>query len=171
MVLTSRMLVEEVHIQRKWATVIACVATMCLGVFASLSLMDNTPFTVGGKTVFDGLDFLSSNILLPLGGLLIVIFETENDAIIVDVGMSFPDESMPGVDILVPDSVFSIRKEAFAGCSNITDFDVPIYLDELGVDAFKDINCVWIPEIWDLYWEPDDYADCSIGGAKEKKCE
>ena len=47
---------------------------MCLGVFASLSLMDNTPFTVGGKTVFDGLDFLSSNILLPLGGLLIVIF-------------------------------------------------------------------------------------------------
>ncbi len=67
-------LVEEVHIQRKWATVFACVATMCLGVFASLSLMDDTPFTVGGKTVFDGLDFLSSNILLPLGGFLIVIF-------------------------------------------------------------------------------------------------
>lgn len=67
-------LVEEVHIQRKWATVFACGATMCLGVFASLSLMDNTPFTVGGKTFFDGLDFLSSNILLPIGGFLIVIF-------------------------------------------------------------------------------------------------
>ena len=67
-------LVEEVHIQRKWATVFACVATMSLGVFASLSLMDNTPFSVGGKTFFDGLDFLSSNILLPIGGFLIVIF-------------------------------------------------------------------------------------------------
>ena len=67
-------LVEEVHIQRKWATVFACVATMCLGAFASLSLMDNTPFMVGGKSFFDGLDFLSSNILLPIGGFLIVIF-------------------------------------------------------------------------------------------------
>ena len=67
-------LVEEIHVQRKWATVFACVATMCLGVFASLSLMDNTPFVIGGKTVFDGLDFLSSNILLPIGGFLIVIF-------------------------------------------------------------------------------------------------
>ena len=67
-------LVEELHIRRRWATVFACTATMCLGVFASLSLMDNTSFMVGGKSFFDGLDFLSSNILLPIGGFLIVIF-------------------------------------------------------------------------------------------------
>jgi len=44
----------------------------------------------------------------PLGGLgeiggNITVFETDNEAILVDVGMSFPDEDMHGVDILVPD--------------------------------------------------------------------
>ena len=44
----------------------------------------------------------------PLGGLgeiggNISIFETEDSAFIIDVGMSFPDETMHGVDILIPD--------------------------------------------------------------------
>lgn len=44
----------------------------------------------------------------PLGGLgeiggNIAVLESENSAIIIDVGMSFPDETMHGVDILVPD--------------------------------------------------------------------
>lgn len=65
---------EERHINRKWSTVWACVATLFIGSFASLSLMENTPFAIGGRTVFDLMDFVSSNILLPLGGVLIVIF-------------------------------------------------------------------------------------------------
>ncbi len=65
---------EQLHIKRQWATVIACAATLFLGVFASLSLMENTPFTIAGKTVFDAMDFISSNVMLPLGGMLIVIF-------------------------------------------------------------------------------------------------
>jgi NSS family neurotransmitter:Na+ symporter len=36
--------------------------------------MATTPFVIGGRTVFDLMDFVSSNILLPLGGVLIVIF-------------------------------------------------------------------------------------------------
>ena len=67
-------LVEEVRIKRRWATVIAAVACMAVGVFASLSLKSNTSLTIGGKSVFDSLDFVSSNILLPLGALFIVIF-------------------------------------------------------------------------------------------------
>lgn len=52
--------------------------------------------------------------ITPLGGLgeiggNITVFETQNEAILVDVGMSFPDEDMHGVDILVPD--FSYIKE------------------------------------------------------------
>lgn len=52
--------------------------------------------------------------ITPLGGLgeiggNITIFETDNSAIIVDVGMSFPNESMHGVDILIPDFDY-IRK-------------------------------------------------------------
>ena len=52
--------------------------------------------------------------ITPLGGLgeiggNIMVIETMNCAIIVDVGMSFPDEDMHGVDILVPD--FSYIKQ------------------------------------------------------------
>ena len=52
--------------------------------------------------------------ITPLGGLgeiggNITVFETEKEAILVDVGMSFPDEDMHGVDILVPD--FSYIRE------------------------------------------------------------
>jgi len=65
---------EELHINRKWSTVLASAATLFIGSFASLSLMENTPFAIGGRTVFDLMDFVSSNILLPLGGVLIVIF-------------------------------------------------------------------------------------------------
>lgn len=65
---------EQLHVKRQWATVIACAATLFLGVFASLSLMENTPLTIAGKTVFDAMDFISSNVMLPLGGMLIVIF-------------------------------------------------------------------------------------------------
>ena len=65
---------EELHLKRQWATVVACAGTMLLGSFASLSLMSNTPFAIGGRPVFDLMDFISSNILLPIGGVLIVIF-------------------------------------------------------------------------------------------------
>ena len=65
---------EELHIKRQKATVIACAVTMLLGAFASLSLMKDTPFVIAGHTLFDGMDFVSSNILLPIGGVLMVIF-------------------------------------------------------------------------------------------------
>lgn len=46
--------------------------------------------------------------ITPLGGLgeiggNISVFETNNDAIIIDIGMSFPDGTMHGVDIIIPD--------------------------------------------------------------------
>ncbi len=54
----------------------------------------------------------------PLGGLgeiggNMAVLETETTAIIIDVGMSFPDETMHGVDILVPDfSYLHVLKES-----------------------------------------------------------
>ncbi|MBK1971211.1 ribonuclease J [Campylobacter sp. TTU-622] len=52
--------------------------------------------------------------ITPLGGLgeiggNITIFETNNEAIIVDIGMSFPDGTMHGVDIIIPDFSY-VRK-------------------------------------------------------------
>lgn len=49
--------------------------------------------------------------ITPLGGLgeiggNMMVMETEKSAIIVDVGMSFPDENMHGVDILIPDFTY-----------------------------------------------------------------
>ena len=49
--------------------------------------------------------------ITPLGGLEqiggnIAVIETDKSAIIVDVGMSFPDDGMHGVDILVPDFTY-----------------------------------------------------------------
>lgn len=46
--------------------------------------------------------------ITPLGGLgeiggNMMVMESENSAIIIDVGMSFPEENMHGVDILIPD--------------------------------------------------------------------
>lgn len=65
---------EEMHLKRNMATIVACAGTMLLGVFASLSLMSDTPFAIAGRPVFDLMDYISSNILLPVGGVLIVIF-------------------------------------------------------------------------------------------------
>jgi ribonuclease J len=52
--------------------------------------------------------------ITPLGGLEeiggnMMVMETQNSAIIIDVGLSFPDDEMHGVDILIPD--FSYIKE------------------------------------------------------------
>ncbi|MGB6328972.1 MAG: ribonuclease J [Halarcobacter sp.] len=49
--------------------------------------------------------------ITPLGGLgeiggNMMVIETDTSAIVVDVGMSFPDEDMHGVDILIPDFTY-----------------------------------------------------------------
>ena len=46
--------------------------------------------------------------VIPLGGLNeigknLTVLEYADDIIIVDCGMGFPDEDMPGIDIVIPD--------------------------------------------------------------------
>jgi len=45
--------------------------------------------------------------IIPLGGLEEVgrnmtVFEYQNQILIVDLGLQFPDESMPGIDFIIP---------------------------------------------------------------------
>lgn len=65
---------ERTRLNRTWATVVTVLLLAGFGATAALSnslLADVKPF---GKTFFDLYDFLSSNILLPVGGLLLAVF-------------------------------------------------------------------------------------------------
>ena len=46
--------------------------------------------------------------IIPLGGLNeigknLTVYEYGNDIVVVDCGMGFPDDDMPGVDLVIPD--------------------------------------------------------------------
>ena len=52
--------------------------------------------------------------VIPLGGLEeigknLTVFECGEDIIIIDCGMSFPDEEMPGIDLVIPDFTYLIK--------------------------------------------------------------
>jgi neurotransmitter:Na+ symporter, NSS family len=66
--------VEELKMKRSRATVLGTVSIAFLGVFATLSFGVLSDITLLGKSIFDWFDYLSANILLPLGAILIVIF-------------------------------------------------------------------------------------------------
>lgn len=81
--LTSSVSIMEVPIafakeqwgwSRKKAVWIIASSSFALGVPLSMSLGLRPEFVFGGKTFFDWMDFLTSNILLPLSGILIAIF-------------------------------------------------------------------------------------------------
>ena len=66
--------VEELKLARRAATVMATIAITIMGIPCSLSMGVMSKVQFMGKTFFDWLDFIAANILLPLGGLLIVAF-------------------------------------------------------------------------------------------------
>ncbi len=66
--------VEELKLKRSFATWIATISVSVLGVFCVLSTSSLADFKIAGLTIFGLMEFTTANILLPLGGLLIVIF-------------------------------------------------------------------------------------------------
>ena len=66
--------VEKFSISRLYATNILGSLTWVLGIFTVLSFNDLSTFTIFGMTIFDNLDYLTSKIMLPLGGLLMALF-------------------------------------------------------------------------------------------------
>ena len=54
--------------------------------------------------------------VIPLGGLEeigknLTVYECGNDIILIDCGMSFPDEDMPGIDIVIPDFTYIVKNK------------------------------------------------------------
>lgn len=67
-------LVENLNLSRVRASVLAGVSVWLLGIACLLSLNEWSGVTVFGKGFLDLFDFLTANILLPLGGLSIAVF-------------------------------------------------------------------------------------------------
>ncbi len=67
-------LVESRNMSRKRASIISGLVTWVLGIATVLSFNLWSEVKLFDKTIFDLLDYLTTNIMLPLGGLLIALF-------------------------------------------------------------------------------------------------
>ena len=67
-------MVEEWKLSRKTATVINTLIAMVFGTLCALSFGVLSGFKIFGMTIFNFMDYASSNVLLPLGGLIASVF-------------------------------------------------------------------------------------------------
>ncbi|MEX0960526.1 MAG: sodium-dependent transporter [Burkholderiales bacterium] len=65
---------ERHGVARRTAAIVTGLAAWLLGVACALSFNLWSEFKIAGRTVFDTLDFLTANVMLPLGGLAIALF-------------------------------------------------------------------------------------------------
>ncbi len=105
---------EELKMTRKVAVTVAFVIIGVFGTFSSLSFGVMKEFTLFGKNIFDIFDYTSSNILLPVGGLLVVLF----------VGWRMKRDDV--FDELTSGGLFSLRKSLFNSIMLIIKFIAPI---------------------------------------------
>lgn len=95
--------------------------------------------------------------IIPLGGLdeigkNVTVYEYNGEMLLVDCGMSFPDEDTPGVDIIIPDFTFLINnKDKIKGLVVthghedhigaipylLKNFNVPIYATRLTIGLIE----------------------------------
>lgn len=65
---------EEFRLSRRRATALSILLAMCLGTLCALSFGSLADVKLFGMTLFNLFDYTSSNILLPVGGMIISIF-------------------------------------------------------------------------------------------------
>ena len=66
--------IDEFKMKRKAAVLLVFAVIWVLGCLCSLSLGRLSGWTVFGKTIFDLFDFVSANVLMLIGGLVVVLF-------------------------------------------------------------------------------------------------
>lgn len=65
---------EELNMSRNKATILGATAIWVVGIVTTLSFSSLSNFTLFDLTIFDLLEYIAANILLPVGALFIVIF-------------------------------------------------------------------------------------------------
>jgi NSS family neurotransmitter:Na+ symporter len=65
---------EELKLKRNFSTILAGILISIVGIFCSLSMGVLKEYTLFNLNLFDLLDWISANVLLPLGGLFIALF-------------------------------------------------------------------------------------------------
>ena len=114
---TVMYLVERKNISRKKATYSVSFGAYLLGILAILSNIDgySSSLTFAGKNLFDWFDFISSAILMPIGGILVAIFvgyvmdkEISRKALVPYIGEFFYNIWLFIMKYLAPISVFII---------------------------------------------------------------
>lgn len=105
---------EEIKMSRKTAVIITFLIIGLFGTFSSLSQGPLSDVTIFGKTFFDLFDYTSSNVLLPVGGLLVVLF----------VGWRMKKADV--MDELTSGGTVALRKSLFSGIMLVIKFLAPI---------------------------------------------
>ena len=72
--LVSCFLIDEFHLSRRSASLLVSALVFCFAVPASLSFGMLNDVRLGDKTIFDCMDFLASNILMPAVGAGVALF-------------------------------------------------------------------------------------------------
>ena len=67
-------LTEEMHMRRIPAAIVGALGTAIIGVVATISFRNGSLLHIAGNTVFDLLDHITALYLMPIGGLMIVLF-------------------------------------------------------------------------------------------------
>lgn len=65
---------EELKLKRRSAVIVSFVGLAILATLCAMSQMPESALRLGSLNLFDAFDKVSSNVMLPLGGLLIVLF-------------------------------------------------------------------------------------------------
>ena len=66
--------IEQLNMKRRTAVLLNTAVAMSLATLCALSFGPTRDFTIFGLTTFDLFDYITSNIFLPLGGMLISFF-------------------------------------------------------------------------------------------------